>query len=195
MTTTPAGWYDDGQGAVRWWNGEAWTEHTTAETQPEPTSSRVGRAASALGRSLLSKEDPSTDPEAIWTAVGKPVTGIGGGRYKLTAEYLHFETGTISTKAQQIRTHEIYDVDANQTMTQKARGVGTIVLFARRTGSQYGERVELADIENFRDGVAVLNRISYEARERLRYESKHRPSTTAAFHQPKRRRQQTHNSI
>ena len=24
---TPAGWYDDGRGAMRWWNGQGWTEH------------------------------------------------------------------------------------------------------------------------------------------------------------------------
>lgn len=26
MGTTPAGWYDDGQGNQRWWDGEKWTE-------------------------------------------------------------------------------------------------------------------------------------------------------------------------
>ena len=25
----PAGWYDDGSGKQRWWDGEAWTEHFT----------------------------------------------------------------------------------------------------------------------------------------------------------------------
>lgn len=28
----PAGWYPDGQGSQRWWNGTQWTEHT----QPDP---------------------------------------------------------------------------------------------------------------------------------------------------------------
>lgn len=27
MTTTPAGWYDDGRGAQRWWDGTQWTDH------------------------------------------------------------------------------------------------------------------------------------------------------------------------
>ncbi|QNA93053.1 MULTISPECIES: DUF2510 domain-containing protein [unclassified Microbacterium] len=27
MTTTPAGWYDDGSGRQRWWDGQQWTEH------------------------------------------------------------------------------------------------------------------------------------------------------------------------
>ena len=25
--TTPAGWYDDGRGAMRWWDGTQWTDH------------------------------------------------------------------------------------------------------------------------------------------------------------------------
>ncbi|UPL13116.1 DUF2510 domain-containing protein [Microbacterium galbinum] len=34
--TTPAGWYDDGSGRQRWWDGEQWTEHFAPEaTAPE----------------------------------------------------------------------------------------------------------------------------------------------------------------
>ena len=32
MATTPPGWYDDGHGALRWWDGTRWTEHA----QPLP---------------------------------------------------------------------------------------------------------------------------------------------------------------
>lgn len=35
MTTTPPGWYDDGHGAMRWWDGAQWTEHV-AQPDPEP---------------------------------------------------------------------------------------------------------------------------------------------------------------
>ncbi|KRB36383.1 DUF2510 domain-containing protein [Microbacterium sp. Root180] len=33
MATTPPGWYDDGHGALRWWDGAQWTEHVAA---PDP---------------------------------------------------------------------------------------------------------------------------------------------------------------
>lgn len=36
MTTTPPGWYDDGHGALRWWDGVQWTEHVA---QPDPEAS------------------------------------------------------------------------------------------------------------------------------------------------------------
>ncbi|MBT2486714.1 MULTISPECIES: DUF2510 domain-containing protein [unclassified Microbacterium] len=29
--TTPAGWYDDGSGRLRWWDGQQWTEHFAPE--------------------------------------------------------------------------------------------------------------------------------------------------------------------
>jgi hypothetical protein len=34
--TTPPGWYPDGQGGQRWWDGSAWTEHTQPPSQPVP---------------------------------------------------------------------------------------------------------------------------------------------------------------
>lgn len=43
--STPAGWYDDGQGAQRWWDGAQWTEHVqpaVAETAPPPPANATG---------------------------------------------------------------------------------------------------------------------------------------------------------
>ena len=44
MTTTPPGWYDDGHGALRWWDGTQWTEHVAqpdAESSPAPTEAEI----------------------------------------------------------------------------------------------------------------------------------------------------------
>lgn len=37
MTTTPPGWYDDGRGALRWWDGRQWTEHVQIPDPEPPT--------------------------------------------------------------------------------------------------------------------------------------------------------------
>lgn len=33
---TPPGWYPDGQGAIRWWDGQAWTDQTQPVAPPAP---------------------------------------------------------------------------------------------------------------------------------------------------------------
>ena len=172
MTNTPpppAGWYPDAQGTTRWWDGQQWTEQTqpaAASTSPAPQRSGLGSKLADAGRNLVTRTDPSARADVLWSAVGKPITQIGGGRYTLTPEYLHFESGTLRTNAQQIRTHEIHDVDAKQSMAQKARGLGTITLWADRSGGR--EEVKLEDIPNFREGVNAINDAAFKAREGLR---------------------------
>lgn len=171
MTNTPppAGWYPDGQGATRWWDGQQWTEETQASpTSPAAPQQRSGLGAKLAdaGRNLVTRTDPSTRGDVLWSAVGKPLTQLGAGRYTLTPEYLYFESGTLRTNAQQIRTHEIHDVDAKQSMAQKARGLGTITLWADRSGGR--EEVKLEDIPNFREGVNAINDAAFKAREGLR---------------------------
>ena len=56
-------------------------------------------------------------------------------------------------------------MDASQSLTQKARGVGNVTLWARRTSGD--EKVVLEDIAEFREGVEVINRIADDARHRL----------------------------
>ena len=42
MTSMPPGWYDDGRGALRWWDGTQWTEHVaTPDPEPAPGSPAV----------------------------------------------------------------------------------------------------------------------------------------------------------
>jgi hypothetical protein len=50
--TAPAGWYDDGSGRQRWWDGQRWTEHFAAEAraQQEPAAVSTEPKASIFGR-------------------------------------------------------------------------------------------------------------------------------------------------
>jgi len=173
MATYEPGFYDDGAGRRRWHDGQMWGDRY--EDEPTPTGgapmpavsgARAGLKAAA-GR--ITAAIVETDPNSLWQAVGQPLTRMGVGRYRLTAEILYFEKGTISMKAQQILTHEIFDVDASQSITQKARGVGTIALHViRPTGKEW---VMLEDIADFRNGLSQINAAALAAREVIRLKS------------------------
>jgi len=62
---TPAGWYDDGHGQLRWWDGDQWTEHTAPLSRPSaPAQARPVQARSAQARpENLVKAPPS---KLVW---------------------------------------------------------------------------------------------------------------------------------
>ncbi|MDR6142376.1 hypothetical protein QE375_001930 [Microbacterium foliorum] len=165
----PPGWYaaPHANNEQRYWDGTQWLEQPPAQKTPN--------RLQAMASNVSSKHDHAGDTDTIWSAVGKPITGIGGGRYKLTDEYLFHEKGTLSTKAQQIRTADIYDVDSAQSLAQKARGIGTITLYAQRGADQERERVVLEDVPDYREGVNAINRAAHTAREsrRVRENTQH----------------------
>lgn len=70
--TTPPGWYDDGHGALRWWDGAQWTEHVAA---PDPVSE--GETAPTEADIVAANEAAAADaaaPEAVPVeATGAPV--------------------------------------------------------------------------------------------------------------------------
>lgn len=63
--TIPAGWYDDGSGRRRWWDGSAWTQHTLAapatavDPAPNDHSAPPAVASSASMESPASPAGPS----------------------------------------------------------------------------------------------------------------------------------------
>lgn len=64
MSATPAGWYPDGRGATRWWDGERWTEHVQPQTPPAsgPSASNTDQATNATGSAVTSAQTP-TEPQ------------------------------------------------------------------------------------------------------------------------------------
>ncbi|WP_425489860.1 SHOCT domain-containing protein [Nocardioides ungokensis] len=141
-TPPPAGWYPN-MGGHRYWDGTQWTDQFRPGTEQQQAT-------------------PDKDPDAIWQAVGKPVTGIGAGKYKLTAQYLFFEKGTLRTDSQQVPTSAVLDVDVRQSMTQKARGVGNVIVHIQRPTRV--EIVTMEDIPNFREGQKAINETAHAAR-------------------------------
>jgi hypothetical protein len=68
--TTPAGWYDDGSGRQRWWDGTQWTEHFAPVAEPEtaPTSSTESADASAPADEQPTEDVPSAASETVAAA-------------------------------------------------------------------------------------------------------------------------------
>lgn len=110
---------------------------------------------------LTAKHDLANDEDAIWTAVGKPLTGLGAGRYKLTAEYLVFETGTLvegsaDQNPRDPRRRLVADHGPEGSRRGKHHTAGASALG--------DEKVVMQDIPNFREGVVAINRVADEAR-------------------------------
>ena len=67
---TPAGWYDDGSGNLRYWDGSAWTEHRA----PGPAATQPPADASGESSGAASSAAASSAPEA--TTLGDAPTAI-----------------------------------------------------------------------------------------------------------------------
>ena len=84
MTQTPAGWYPDADGNLRWWDGTQWTEHTQEQTQPlagQPDQ-QPGQATQQLPSEQPGEPKygvmPGGGPERKKLSPGA-LAGIGGG--------------------------------------------------------------------------------------------------------------------
>lgn len=64
-TNTPAGWYDDGSGNLRYWDGSAWTEHTA----PATTAAQPSADASADTSGAASANQAQPYPAATGTGI------------------------------------------------------------------------------------------------------------------------------
>lgn len=76
----PAGWYDDGQGRQRWWDGTQWTDSYQAATQPSvptPTSAAPYPAAAAFSTQPEGSPPPGSTPKNFWGVLAL-IAGIVG---------------------------------------------------------------------------------------------------------------------
>ncbi|MCA1307539.1 DUF2510 domain-containing protein [Microbacterium esteraromaticum] len=85
--STPAGWYDDGSGRQRWWDGQQWTEHFAPEgqqpeaEQPEPQpSSEADANAFDPDATVLREEIPAASQDDQPTQVYPP-SDVTAGAY------------------------------------------------------------------------------------------------------------------
>lgn len=98
----------------------------------------------------------------LYKTMAKPINPLNALTVQVTSSLLMFERGKLSTSTQQIPMSQVQDVDTSQSMTQKARNVGSVVVHVLRpTGP---ERVQLDDLPDFRTLHACINDVSRNAR-------------------------------
>lgn len=73
MATTPPGWYDDGHGAMRWWDGAQWTEHVAA---PDPETD--DRAEAPTEADIVAANE-AAEAEQAQAAELDPAVALGVG--------------------------------------------------------------------------------------------------------------------
>lgn len=78
-----AGWYDDGSGTIRWWDGRQWTEHTGgpgAGTPPKGAEDGVDtQVLPSEGTTALPQQDPYAAPGSAPGGPGSAPQGSGQG--------------------------------------------------------------------------------------------------------------------
>lgn len=157
MSSAAPGWYPvEGDDRLRWWDGQAWTENFQDQAGSSAAGTAVREAGSARAGTRSFPED------AIWSAVGKSVTGMGAGRYWLTPLHLFFDKGAQRGPSRQVPVADVTGVDVKQSMTQKARGVFTVSVHLNQGGRV--EMVSMDDIPDGRMAQAIINATAHEAR-------------------------------
>lgn len=171
----PADWYPVEGGKLRYWDGAAWTDHFADRGQMavvKQDSSSSGNqppvVAAARGAAVGNMELPEG---TIWSAVGQSVAGMITGRYRLDIYYLYAAKGALRTNAQQVPIAGVVDVDLRQSMTQKARGVYTVLVHAIHDGRR--ETIRIEDIRDGSNAQQAINQTARDARLMLEHRTIH----------------------
>jgi len=139
----------------------------------QPMSAGSGPAPAAM---------PTNQPETtLWEGASKELSSMASGgrltkaRYRLTNKALYFEEGMLSTTSQQVPLWAVRDIDMKQSMTQKMRGVGTVIVHVQHSDYTGRDNVTLQDIEQPGTVRDLLNqyssteRLDHERRQQTRY--------------------------
>jgi hypothetical protein len=123
---------------------------------------RTARGQSTITANAAANTVGKVATEVLWEGASSQLTGIGGGRYRLTRHHLYFESGILRTDSQQIPVEYIADVDVSQTMMQKGRGVSNVHVHLHRPNGV----AEVVLMENLTDGKGVQGVINEAVRAR-----------------------------
>jgi len=174
VTTTPAGWYDDGHGAIRWWDGVRWTEHTRPAEAPAVAAPAAGVAtdtdvpvtggdaasaspyygATAGGAYLPAPPSPHRKSNlwVMWIAIGVLALGIviSAAVYlpMLIVGAVEDATQPDDTDTQAaVATIELYDEAWDEADCEK---------YMQSTTEAFREEIQLPDCPSFEEQAAYM---------------------------------------
>jgi hypothetical protein len=162
MSQAPEGWLPDplGKHQYRFRKGGQWTEFVAndgVETTDLLESPRESSVMPWAGDSLWEGERQSLT--AVATG-GKVVSA----RYRITKEYIYFDAGLLSNRSEQVPLWALRDVDVKQSLTQKARGVGDVVVRVQHDDYTGRSEVVLASVADPKSVRDLLNAHAQPAR-------------------------------
>lgn len=115
------------------------------------------------------------EEQMLWEGEGKDLTSLATGgrivksRYRITREFIFIDEGIIGSTEEQIPLWALRDCDVKQSIIQKSRNVGDVIIRVESNDYTGKTVVVLESIESPRDVRNLLNEHSRLARElRLR---------------------------
>ena len=153
VTTTP-GWYDDGHGAVRWWDGSQWSEHTREATGVDAASDSPDYGQATGGPYLPAPPSPHRKSNlwVMWIAIGVLALGI----VISAAVYLPMLiVGAVEDSAQSddaaaqaaVATVNLYDEAWDEVDCDK---------YMQSTTEAFREEIQIQDCANFEEQAAYF---------------------------------------
>ncbi|MBB2976646.1 hypothetical protein FHX49_002225 [Microbacterium endophyticum] len=163
MTTTPPGWYDDGNGSARWWDGSQWTQQTQAlEVQPQAHEVWANDGATipprpplpdmdagtALGFAVADGTEPPSQPPAksklwiLFVAVGAVLVAL----IVLAAVFIPMAIRAVIGG-------QAYSPEGEQ----ETAGVAVVELYDQAWREVDCEKFEAATTETFRDSTGLTD--------------------------------------
>jgi len=91
-------------------------------------------------------------------------------RYRITSEMIYFDAGLVSNKSEQIPLWAVRDVDVSQSMTQKARKIGDVVVHCQHSDYTGRDTVTLESVDDPKSVRDLLN--GHASRARLDYQQR-----------------------
>lgn len=113
-------------------------------------------------------QSPDPGQRILWEGAPQTLTAaatggkVQGVRYRLTPLMLLIDRGLVRTDSQQVPLVGVQDIDVKQSMSQKARGIGDVVLHVN-TGT-HAEKVTLESIKEPKQVRDYINGIVADAK-------------------------------